>query len=250
MTARKHITELIPLIPHAIGAQDVQTVNARDLYDFLGIKQRFNDWITKRIDQYEFLQDIDFTRYCPDSSTNPNPPVEYILTEKMAAILRQVETKKKKASIRYVYAIRHGNTHYVKIGVASDKHRRLERLQAGNPIPLSFIGIWETDEAIALARSRWWQGKSPGAIVLVQLRQEKLCMDFSVYHAALEAVLERPVFTHELVAPDRLWDEYRGRRPKARLADILELLPPKKTVIMDCAHSRLTRSTHKEPYDA
>lgn len=92
MTTNKHTTtDLIPLIPQTIGAQDIQTVNARDLYVFLGIKQRFNDWITKRIEQYGFAQDIDFIRYYDSSSENPNPPIDYFLSIDMAKELSMVE---------------------------------------------------------------------------------------------------------------------------------------------------------------
>jgi phage anti-repressor protein len=103
MVESKHTTDLIPLILRTIGTQNVQTVHARDLYDFLGIKQRFNDWITKRIGQYEFLQDIDFIRYCDSSSENPNPPIDYYLSIDMAKELSMVERTKKGKEARLYF---------------------------------------------------------------------------------------------------------------------------------------------------
>ena len=37
------------------------TVNARGLYEFLGSKQDFSNWINGRIQAYEFIEDQDFT---------------------------------------------------------------------------------------------------------------------------------------------------------------------------------------------
>jgi phage anti-repressor protein len=82
---------LIPFARRQIGTDTVNTVNARDLYAFLEVKQRFNDWITKRIAQYGFVQGIDFTRYYDSSSANPNPPIEYYLSFEMCKELSMVE---------------------------------------------------------------------------------------------------------------------------------------------------------------
>ena len=37
-----------------------ETVNARELHEFLGVKTRFNDWVTKRIKKYGFLENQDY----------------------------------------------------------------------------------------------------------------------------------------------------------------------------------------------
>ena len=54
------ISALVPVATGEIGADTVQTVNARDLHVWLESKQKFADWIKNRISQYEFTQDVDF----------------------------------------------------------------------------------------------------------------------------------------------------------------------------------------------
>ena len=93
---------LIPVQSGLIGTATIATVNARDLHAFLGVRQRFNDWIVKRIGQYGFSEDVDFTRYCDSSSGNPNPLVHYFVSLDMAKELSMVErTKKGKEARQY-----------------------------------------------------------------------------------------------------------------------------------------------------
>ena len=40
-----------------------QLVSARELHEFLEVKSRFNDWITNRINKYEFEFEIDYTKF-------------------------------------------------------------------------------------------------------------------------------------------------------------------------------------------
>lgn len=37
-----------------------QTISARDLHEFLGVKSRYNDWIRNRINKYGFIENQDF----------------------------------------------------------------------------------------------------------------------------------------------------------------------------------------------
>lgn len=59
--AHEKPTSLIPFVQRTIGTASIPTVDARDLYAFLGPKSRFNDWITRRIQQYGFAEERDFT---------------------------------------------------------------------------------------------------------------------------------------------------------------------------------------------
>jgi phage anti-repressor protein len=52
------MTELINISTNAQGAS---VISARELYAFLEVKSRFNDWIKNRIDQYGFVVDQDYT---------------------------------------------------------------------------------------------------------------------------------------------------------------------------------------------
>ena len=79
--------------------------------------------------------------------------------------------------------------------------------------------------AIALAGSNWWAGLSAHDIVTVQLFEEKLCMDFSAFHKALEEALKRPVYTHEFAFPDDLRKEFLGDKPAPTWDEIVGLIP-------------------------
>ncbi len=64
------------------------------------------------------------------------------------------------------------------------------------------------EEAIKFAQQRKWESLTPKERGLLQMRQDRLCMDFSVFHAGVTELLGRPVFTHEFARPDELWAEY------------------------------------------
>ncbi|MHC4464214.1 MAG: DUF7736 domain-containing protein [Planctomycetota bacterium] len=81
-----------------------------------------------------------------------------------------------------------------------------------------------SEAAIAMAKSFWWNGKTAREIVQFQLFVAELCMDFSDFHAAVEEVLDRPVWTHEFAAPERLQKEFLGEKEPPCMDDIIGLL--------------------------
>ncbi len=65
-------------------------------------------------------------------------------------------------------------------------------------------------EAISLAKTGRWKTKTSEEIVSFQLYEDKLCMDFSDFHKAVEVVLGRPVFTTEFANPESLKNEFQS----------------------------------------
>ncbi len=53
--------ELVPVFMHKIGDQEVQCCDARTLWQWLGTKTKFNDWIKRRIEEYTFIQENDYS---------------------------------------------------------------------------------------------------------------------------------------------------------------------------------------------
>jgi phage anti-repressor protein len=53
-------TNLIPVFTAEIGGVIKQTVDARDLHGFLGVKRDFTSWIKKRIEEYGFMENEDY----------------------------------------------------------------------------------------------------------------------------------------------------------------------------------------------
>lgn len=68
------------------------------------------------------------------------------------------------------------------------------------------------DEALKMAQSGWWKEKVARQIVDFQLYEDRLCMPFKNFQAAVEEVLGRPVWTHEFADPKGLQAEYEGKR--------------------------------------
>jgi len=76
-----------------------QLIDARDLYEKLGVKSRFNDWINNRIKDYGYVENEDFFSHLGES-TGGRPGKEYSLTVETAQELAIVENNEKGREIR------------------------------------------------------------------------------------------------------------------------------------------------------
>lgn len=63
------------------------------------------------------------------------------------------------------------------------------------------------EEAVALANHTKWEFINPELRAHLQLRQNRLCMPFSVFHESVEALMGRPVFTIEFADKELLLAE-------------------------------------------
>ena len=84
--------------------EEVDTVNARELHTFLESKQQFTDWIKKRIEQYDFIENEDYIIfsgiYEKIEKGRGRPSTEYFLTLDMAKELAMVENNSKGKLVR------------------------------------------------------------------------------------------------------------------------------------------------------
>jgi hypothetical protein len=87
------------------------------------------------------------------------------------------------------------------------------------------------EQAIELAKSGWWKKCSPEEAALFQLYEEKLCMDFGDFHAGVEKLLGRPVWTHEFAGVERLRAEAEGRAQTPTIEQIVALIPEDKRIM-------------------
>ena len=89
------------------------------------------------------------------------------------------------------------------------------------------------EQAIELAKSKVYENWTNEEIVRCQLFQEKLCMDFSRFHEALEKVLGRPILTHEIAMNyDGIVSEFLGEKDSPTFEEIIELIPKDKRVVI------------------
>lgn len=60
---------LIPVRMGEIGGEAVRVCNAKDIFLCLRVRSRFNDWITRRISEYGFIENEDFVLVTPEKVT-------------------------------------------------------------------------------------------------------------------------------------------------------------------------------------
>jgi anti-repressor protein len=89
------MNELIPFVRN----NGKKAVNARDLHERLEVTTRFNDWIARRIAEYDFREGEDFYSKL-SKSIRGRPATEYILTLDMAKELAMLENNEKGREIR------------------------------------------------------------------------------------------------------------------------------------------------------
>ena len=74
------MSNIIPVVSRIFRGKPTQAVNAKNFYSFLSKSQstRFNDWITRRISEYGFVEGDDYLT--EESQTKGRPGTEYYLT--------------------------------------------------------------------------------------------------------------------------------------------------------------------------
>lgn len=116
-TQNQHITEgsctmnnstyLIAIESAEIGGQAIETVNARELHSFLEIGRDFTTWIKSRIEQYGFVENLDYTsrEAAPriGGAGNRGARTEYHLSLDMAKELSMVERNEKGKQARQYF---------------------------------------------------------------------------------------------------------------------------------------------------
>lgn len=89
------------------------------------------------------------------------------------------------------------------------------------------------EQAIAFAESKGYKDWTYEQIVRFQLFQDKLCMPFSVFHEAIEKVLNRPVYTHEFgLNYEGIVKEYLGVQEPPTFEEIINLIPEEKRIVI------------------
>ncbi|AKG07042.1 hypothetical protein AAX05_01270 [Moraxella bovoculi] len=96
----------IKVLQSNIGNETVQTVNARELHKALNNKRRFADWIKDRINDYGFVQNVDYVLISQNCETKgrggDRRSIDYHITLDMAKELSMVEkTEKGRQARRY-----------------------------------------------------------------------------------------------------------------------------------------------------
>lgn len=90
------------------------------------------------------------------------------------------------------------------------------------------------EQAIEFRKSKVYENWTYEQIVRFQLFQENMCMNFSIFHEAIEKVLDRPVYTHEFgLNYDGIVKEYLGEKEKPTFEEIIALIPEEKRMLFN-----------------
>lgn len=92
------MTTLIPIQDN----DGAQAVMGRDLYKFLGVKERYTQWVARHIKRYGFVAGQDFIREIGES-TGGRPSENHILTMDMAKELAMVQGNAKGKQARQYF---------------------------------------------------------------------------------------------------------------------------------------------------
>jgi hypothetical protein len=88
----------------------------------------------------------------------------------------------------------------------------MERIEVNQLTPEQAVEFYEKGE---------WKNWTLKEIALFQLHQQFLCVPFPLFHEAIEALLERSVWTHEMADSKALIDEYEGKIEKPTINDVV-----------------------------
>lgn len=97
-------TALLQISRKQVHDAEVQTVNARDLHEFLEVGRDFSNWIKDRIESFKFVENLDYVLTVAKIGERKNVKVtEYHLTLSMAKELSMVERNEKGKQARQYF---------------------------------------------------------------------------------------------------------------------------------------------------
>ncbi len=87
-----------------IGGDTIQTVDGRGLHAYLQNRDHFATWVKDRIEQYGFVENLDFVSYSETSEKGGRPSKEYAFSIDMAKEIAMVEKNEqgKKARLHFI----------------------------------------------------------------------------------------------------------------------------------------------------
>ena len=87
------MNDLLQISTSIIGSEKVNSVNAREIHQYLNVKTRFNDWIKRAIEKYDFQENIDYSKM--SRVINGGDAIDYIVSLDMAKELSMLENNEK-----------------------------------------------------------------------------------------------------------------------------------------------------------
>ena len=88
------MNDLIKITKSNIGAEVINSVNARDIHSYLEVKTAFTTWFNRTVEKYDFALNEDFISFLKESNGG-RPQQEHIVSLDMAKELCLVEPNEK-----------------------------------------------------------------------------------------------------------------------------------------------------------
>jgi phage anti-repressor protein len=150
--------ELIKVTQNDLG----KVVSAKELHEFLEVKSKFAEWIQRRISEYGFVDNQDFTTYS-ENSEKGRPNIQYAISLDMAKELAMVERNEKGKEARQYF-------------IACEKElRAVKKVKNSNPSPRLMRRISPVQLADMLYNCCFVEAKEVRENLARQLYAETLC---------------------------------------------------------------------------
>ena len=88
------MNDLLQISTTTIGAENVNSVNAREIHEYLEVKTNFTTWIQRAIEKYDFEEGVDFLSKMEESNGG-RPSKVFIVSLDMAKELSMLENNEK-----------------------------------------------------------------------------------------------------------------------------------------------------------
>lgn len=161
------MTDLIKIDTNRFGKQ---TVNARDLHEFLEVKTQFSDWITKRIKEYGFINNIDYLKISNENHSGIGPaPIEYHISLDMAKELSMVERNEKGKQARQYF-------------IECEKKAKDPMIALNDPEILRKTLLTYTEKVIELETTVKYQAPKVAALDRISTADGSMCITDAAKH--------------------------------------------------------------------
>jgi phage anti-repressor protein len=112
--------EIIAINKSVIGAEEVNSVNSREIYDYLEVSEQYSDWIQRTIEKYDFVENEDYLSISEKSEKGGRPRKDYIVTLDVAKELCMVSNTPKGRETRKYFIAKEKEANQPKILTLED----------------------------------------------------------------------------------------------------------------------------------
>lgn len=128
------MNELIKIEKQVIGAEEINSVNARDVWQYVESKREFSNWIKDRLSNLSVVEGEDFLTILSKTPSSGRPTKEYIISLDVAKHLGMMENNSKGKEVRqyFIEAEKQANKPKTIVEVLEESVLEIKRLGKEN----------------------------------------------------------------------------------------------------------------------